>query len=66
VANRLAEKGQWDFDSLKIEFEEPILLDAPVEIAGFSPTETDPIILGDARDVFGAGAARARRCNCSR
>ena len=37
AVNRLAEKGQWDLDALKIEFEELILLDAPIEITGFSP-----------------------------
>ena len=36
AVNRLAEKGQWDLDALKIEFEELILLDAPIEITGFS------------------------------
>ena len=34
AANRLAEKGQWDLDALKIEFEELILLDAPIETTG--------------------------------
>ena len=29
--NRLGEKGQWDLDELKIEFEELILDDAPIE-----------------------------------
>ena len=48
AVNRLAEKGQWDLDTLKIEFEELILLDAPIEITGFSPAATKYIILGDA------------------
>jgi DNA modification methylase len=48
AVNRLAEKGQWDLDALKIEFEELILLDAPIEITGFSPAEIDHVILGDA------------------
>jgi DNA modification methylase len=48
AANRLAEKGQWDLEALKIEFEELIVLDAPIEITGFSPAEIDHVILGDA------------------
>ena len=47
AVNRLAEKGQWDLDALKIEFEELIVTDAPIEITGFSPAEIDQVILGD-------------------
>jgi DNA modification methylase len=53
--NRLAEKGQWDLGALKIEFEELILLDAPIEITGFSPAEVDHVILGEAADGLGQG-----------
>jgi hypothetical protein len=35
---------------LKIEFEELILLDAPIDIAGFSLAEIDHVILGDAAE----------------
>ena len=59
AVNRLAEKGQWDLDALKIEFEELILLDAPIEITGFSPAEIDHVILGDAAEGLEQGAARA-------
>jgi ParB-like chromosome segregation protein Spo0J len=55
AVNRLAEKGQWDLDALKIEFEELILLDAPIEITGFSPAETDHVILGDAAEALEQG-----------
>ena len=55
AANRLAEKGQWDLDALKIEFEELVLLDAPIEIAGFSPAEIDHVILGDAAEGLEQG-----------
>ena len=55
AVNRLAEKGQWDLDALKIEFEELVLLDAPIEIAGFSPAEIDHVILGEAADGLEQG-----------
>jgi hypothetical protein len=55
AVNRLAEKGQWDLDALKIEFEELILLDAPIEITGFSPAEVNHVILGDAADGLEQG-----------
>jgi DNA modification methylase len=55
AVNRLAEKGKWDLDALKIEFEELILLDAPIEITGFSPAEIDHVILGEAADGLEQG-----------
>src|SRR3984957_6353368 len=55
AVNRLAEKGQWDLDALKIEFEELVLLDAPIEIAGFSPAKIDHVILGDASESLEQG-----------
>jgi DNA modification methylase len=55
AVNRLAEKGQWDLDALKIEFEDLILLDAPIEITGFSPAEIDHVILGDATEGLEQG-----------
>lgn len=39
--NRIAEKGEWDLEALKIEFEELIVLDADIEITGFSKAEED-------------------------
>jgi DNA modification methylase len=47
AVNRLGEKGQWDLEELKIEFEELILVDAPIEISGFSLDEVDQIMIGD-------------------
>jgi hypothetical protein len=45
--NRLNEKGAWNLDELKLELEELILEDAPIEIVGFSMPEIDQIIIGD-------------------
>ena len=39
AVNRLGEKGQWNLDELKIEFEELILASAPIEITGFELQE---------------------------
>ena len=50
AANRLAEKGQWDVDALKIEFEELIEIGMPIEITGFSGAEIDHIVLGNGAD----------------
>lgn len=43
--NRLGERGEWDVGKLKIEFEELILADAPIEITGLTLDEIDHIIL---------------------
>jgi DNA modification methylase len=45
--NRLGEKGQWNLYELKIELEELILTDAPIEISGFGLDEIDQIVLGE-------------------
>jgi DNA modification methylase len=55
AVNRLAEKGQWDLDELKIEFEELILAEAPIEITGFSEPEIDHIILGTEDEAIEEG-----------
>ena len=47
AVNRLAEKGEWDLDALKFEFDELIVTGAPIEIAGFSLAEIDHVVLGD-------------------
>jgi DNA modification methylase len=53
--NRLGEKGRWDLDELKIEFEELILEDASIEITGFSVSEIDQIVIGDELDAVEVG-----------
>ena len=44
-----------DLDELKIEFEELILADAPIEISGFTLDEIDQIVLGEADDAVERG-----------
>ena len=55
AVNRLAEKGQWDLEELKIELEELILTDAPIEIVGFAPDEIDQIVLGEVGNILEEG-----------
>ena len=55
AVNRLGEKGQWDLDALKIEFEELILDDAPIEISGFTLDEIDQIVVGDEPEAVEQG-----------
>jgi ParB-like nuclease domain len=38
--NRLGEKGEWNLDELKIEFEELIFADAPIEVSGSRSTRS--------------------------
>lgn len=45
--NRLQEKGRWDLAELKLELNELIIEDAPVEITGFSSIEIDQITMED-------------------
>ena len=55
AVNRLAEKGEWDLDELKIEFEELVLEEAPIEVSGFSLDEIDQIILADEPEALEQG-----------
>jgi ParB-like nuclease family protein len=55
AVNRLGEKGQWDLNELKIEFDELILSDARIEISGFSLDEIDQITIGDELGVVESG-----------
>ena len=55
AVNRLGEKGEWNLDELKIEFEELIFADAPIEISGFTLDEIDHIVLGEADDAIEEG-----------
>jgi hypothetical protein len=53
--NRLSEKGSWNIDELKLELEELILEDAPIEITGFSMPEIDQIVIGDEPEAVETG-----------
>ena len=55
AVNRLGEKGEWNLDELRIEFEELILADAPIEISGFDLDEIDQIVIGDEVEVVEQG-----------
>jgi DNA modification methylase len=55
AVNRLGEKGEWNLDELRIEFEELILNDAPIEVSGFSLDEIDQILLGEAGEAVEQG-----------
>jgi hypothetical protein len=55
AANRLGEKGEWNLDELKIEFQELIFKDAPIEISGFTQDEIDQILIGDEAEVIERG-----------
>jgi ParB-like nuclease family protein len=55
AVNRLGEKGEWNLEALRIEFEELILSDAPIEITGFTLDEIDQIVLGDTAQTIEEG-----------
>jgi hypothetical protein len=55
AVNRLGEKGRWDLDELKVEFEELTLAEAPIEITGFTLDEIDQIVLNDRLSAIEAG-----------
>ncbi len=55
AVNRLGEKGEWNLEVLKIEFEELILADAPIEISGFALDEIDHIRLSEEPETVEAG-----------
>lgn len=48
--NRTQETGVWDLEALKLEFEELVLEELPLEVTGFTAPEIDQIIWGDAEE----------------
>ncbi len=61
AVNRLGEKGEWNLDELKIEFEELIVADAPIEASGFALDEIDHIVLAEVATRSKRGLSRRRR-----
>jgi hypothetical protein len=53
--NRLGEKGEWNLEELKVEFEELIFADAPIEVSGFTLDEIDHIVLDPADEAIEKG-----------
>jgi DNA modification methylase len=53
--NRHAENGEWDLDALKLEFQELILADAPIEVSGFTLDEVDHILLDEGAQTTEVG-----------
>lgn len=47
AVNRLGEKGTWDVEELRFEFQELQLLDAPIELLGFDTPELDLIMASE-------------------
>jgi DNA modification methylase len=45
--NRLAERGEWDIAELRVEFDELIVVDAPLEATGFTLPQIDAILLDE-------------------
>jgi DNA modification methylase len=55
AVNRLGEKGEWDLAQLRIEFEELIVGEAPIDISGFTFDEIDQIMIGDEAEAIEEG-----------
>ncbi|MEQ9639616.1 MAG: DNA methyltransferase [Alphaproteobacteria bacterium] len=59
AVNRLQEKGEWDVEALRLEFEALIDLDVELAITGFEAAEIDLILLDDVDEVEAALDPRA-------
>jgi DNA modification methylase len=53
--NRLQERGSWDLEELKREFEELALEDGALEITGFTDCEIDQVLLDEEPDSIEPG-----------
>lgn len=56
AVNRLAEKGSWDLDQLRIEMSELIDLGVDLDVTGFSLEEQDIILLDPVDEAEGASS----------
>jgi DNA modification methylase len=45
--NRLQEKGTWDLDALKLEFQDLLEIDVPPEVTGFEVPEIDLVLMDE-------------------
>ena len=59
--NRLGENGAWSLEDLKVEFEELMVEQTPIEISGFGAPEIDQILLGDDPPPNEQGRLRPRQ-----
>ena len=59
--NRQQEKGEWDFEALKLELQELVIENMPVEITGFSLPEIDQILLDNGMPPLEAGPVAPER-----
>ncbi len=55
AVNRLGEKGGWDLDELKVELQELIVADEPIEVSGFTLDEIDQVVLDGEPTAIEAG-----------
>ncbi|WP_267361544.1 MULTISPECIES: DNA methyltransferase [unclassified Methylobacterium] len=53
--NRLQERGGWDLDELKLEFEELALEDGALDVTGFTDGEIDQVLLDDESETVEPG-----------
>ena len=63
AVNRLAERGQWDLDALKIEFEDLIVTEAPIEAVSRQPKSTRSL-LATLRRGWSRGRSNRRHLPC--
>ncbi len=53
--NRLGEKGEWNLEELKCEFEELVIEEEPLEVSGFSLDEIDHVLIDSTQTGIESG-----------